>query len=187
MIQIIVDNTNLYMSKIAESYSKERRAKPTDVCEIKSLLGLLYLAGTLKSSRLNTKELWERNETGVERFWLVMSRERFHFLLRCIRFDNIDTREKRRQLDKLAPIRTLFDYFVENCKEAYTIGLNATIDEKLEAFRGRCSFKQYIPTKPNRYGICALVGSQHLMPPILKFMLDNSLMVLMNAIIVPTV
>lgn len=23
----------------------------------------------------------------------------------------------------------------------------------LEAFRGRCSFKQYIPSKPNRYGI----------------------------------
>ena len=28
-----------------------------------------------------------------------------------------------------------------------------TIDEKLEAFRGRCGFKQYIPSKPNKYAI----------------------------------
>ncbi|GBP22160.1 hypothetical protein EVAR_10670_1 [Eumeta japonica] len=27
------------------------------------------------------------------------------------------------------------------------------IDEKLEEFRGRCSFRQYIPSKPNKYGI----------------------------------
>jgi hypothetical protein len=28
-----------------------------------------------------------------------------------------------------------------------------TTDEKLEAFRGRCGSKQYIPSKPNKYGI----------------------------------
>ena len=161
MLAIIVDNTNLYISKLTEKYTRERRAKPTDVCEIKALLGLLYLAGTLKSSRLNTKELWERNGTGVERFWLVMSRDRFHFLLRCLRFDNLDTRDERRQFDKLAPIQTLFDSFVGNCKNAYTVGANTTLDEKLEAFRGRCSFKQYMPKKPNKYGIkiFALVDS----------------------------
>lgn len=37
-----------------------------------------------------------------------------------------------------------------------------TIDEKLEAFRGRCNFKQYIPSKSNKYGIkiFALVDSK---------------------------
>lgn len=29
----------------------------------------------------------------------------------------------------------------------------ATIDEKLETFRGRCSFCQYIPSKPAKYGV----------------------------------
>ena len=161
MLQQIVYNTNLYISKLSERYARERRAKPTDLCEMKAFLGLLYLSGTLKCSRLNTKELWDRNGTGVERFWLTMSRNRFHLLLKCIRFDNLSTREERRQLDKLAPIRALFDSFVDNSKRAYTIGQNATIDEKLEAFRGRCSFKQYIPSKPNRYGIkiFALVDS----------------------------
>lgn len=161
MLGVIVENTNLYISKLAEGYARERRAKVTDIDEIKALFGLLYLAGTLKSGRLNTKELWDRDGVGVERFWLVMSRDRFHFLLRCLRFDDLGTREERRQIDKLAPIRTLFDSFVENCKNSYTVGTNTTIDEKLEAFRGRCSFKQYIPSKPNRYGIkiFALVDS----------------------------
>jgi hypothetical protein len=30
---------------------------------------------------------------------------------------------------------------------------NVTISEKLEAFRGRYGFKQYIPSEPNKYGI----------------------------------
>lgn len=67
-----------------------------------------------------------------------------------------------RQTDKLAPIRDVFDSFVEKCKTAYTPFQNVTIDEKLEAFRGRCSFRQYIPSKPNRYGlkIYAMVDSK---------------------------
>ncbi|GBP17464.1 PiggyBac transposable element-derived protein 4 [Eumeta japonica] len=40
------------------------------------------------------------------------------------------------------------DYNEICCLIAYV-----TVDEKLEAFRGRCSFRQYIPNKPNPYGI----------------------------------
>jgi hypothetical protein len=47
----------------------------------------------------------------------------------------------------------LFAAFVENCKKYYSLGENVTFDEKLEAFRGRCGSKQYIPSKPNKYGI----------------------------------
>jgi ribosome biogenesis protein Nip4 len=43
--------------------------------------------------------------------------------------------------------------FVENCKKCYSLGQNVNIDEKLEAFRGRCGSKEYIPAKPNKYGI----------------------------------
>lgn len=153
MLNSIVDNTNKYISNVMSKYTRERNARVTDIVELKALFGLLYLAGVLKSSRLSTEELWDRNSTGVERFWLTMSQQRFLFLLRCLRFDDLTTREARKQIDKLAPIRDIFDSFVQNCKSAYTIGENATIDEKLEAFRGRCGFKQYIPNKPNKYGI----------------------------------
>lgn len=70
-----------------------------------------------------------------------------------LRFDNTETRNDRKQWDKLAPIRQVFEMFLNNCKKGYTIGEFATVDEMLEAFRGRCSFKQYMPKKPNKYGI----------------------------------
>lgn len=55
-----------------------------------------------------------------------------------------------------------FSLFVDNCKKTYSPGQNLTIDKKLEGFRGRCPFKQYIPSKPNKYGIkiCALVDAR---------------------------
>ena len=35
----------------------------------------------------------------------------------------------------------------------YTPGVGCTVDESLLGFQGRCSFKQYIPNKPSKYGI----------------------------------
>ncbi|VEN52714.1 unnamed protein product [Callosobruchus maculatus] len=147
---------------ISPNYQRSRDARPTNLPEIKALFGLLYLAGIHKSSRLNTEELWSRDGTGIDLFWLTMSLQRFRFLMRVIRTDNKNTREERCKKDKLAPIRDIFDSFVQNCQKSYTICEYATVDEKLEAFRGRCSFRQYIPSKPNKYGIkiFALVDSK---------------------------
>lgn len=69
-------------------------------------------------------------------FWLTMSLQRFRFLMRVIRTDDKKTREERRKYDKLAPIREIFDSFVKNFQKHYTISEYATIDEKLEAFKG---------------------------------------------------
>lgn len=153
MLVHIVDSTNKYISSISNNYSRGRDAKLTNLEEIKALLGLLYLGGCLKGSRLNTEDLWNRNGIGVELFWLTMSLQRFRFLLRAIRMDDKETRPQRQQMDKLAAVRDIFDSFVSRCQRNYSISQFATVDEKLEAFRGRCSFKQYIPSKPNKYGI----------------------------------
>ena len=47
----------------------------------------------------------------------------------------------------------MFESFVANCKKAYCVSLYVTVDEKLEPFHGRCGFRQYIPSKPAKYGI----------------------------------
>ncbi|KAK9717500.1 Transposase IS4 [Popillia japonica] len=69
------------------------------------------------------------------------------------RFDDKTTRLERQEIDKLATIRTFFETFNSNCKKYYIMSEYTTVDEKLEAFRGRCGFKIYMPQKPNRYGI----------------------------------
>ena len=38
-------------------------------------------------------------------------------------------------------------------RDFYTSGPSITVDEQLVCFRGRCPFKQYIPSKPGKYGI----------------------------------
>lgn len=35
----------------------------------------------------------------------------------------------------------------------YNPGPEVTVDERLVSFRGRCPFKQHIPSKPGKYGI----------------------------------
>lgn len=53
-------------------------------------------------------------------------------------------------MDRLAAVR---DIFVENCKESYSLSAYVTIEEKLGAFKGKCSFRQYIPSKPAKNGL----------------------------------
>lgn len=64
-----------------------------------------------------------------------------------------DDREERNRRDKLSPIRFVFDKWTAHLKTLYTVGKTVTIDEQLVPFRGRCPFRQYIPSKPAKYGI----------------------------------
>lgn len=149
----IVEFTNIWINKNKDNYSRQRDAKATDRAEIHAVIGLLYAAGLMKSSHTNLEDLWATDGFGVDYFGATMSIKRFKFLLRAIRFDDITTRKQRRALDKLAPIRTVFEEFVQRCKDYYSLSAYVTVDEMLEAYRGRCPFRQYMPKKPAKYGI----------------------------------
>ena len=43
--------------------------------------------------------------------------------------------------------------FIDNCHKNYKVGAYVTIDEQLIPFRGRVGFRQYIPSKPDKYGM----------------------------------
>lgn len=159
---IIVQHTNQYIESIKSLFQRDRDAKPIDIIELKAFIGLLYLAGVHRGNRQSLEDLWGSEGDGIEKFRLVMSIKRFKFIMRCMRFDDRTTRDDRRKIDKLAAIRNIFTMLVRNSQKSYSLGQNVTIDEKLEGFRGRCGFIQYIPNKPNKYGIkiYALVDSQ---------------------------
>lgn len=82
-----------------------------------------------------------------------MSLQRFGQILRFCRFDNFQTRAARLRDDKLAPIRDLWEMFQAQLRQLYTPCATVTIDEQLVTTRGRCNFRQYIPSKPGKYGI----------------------------------
>lgn len=135
-IDNIVKCTNIYLDKLRQNYSNQSNLRETSNIEINALFGLLYLAGVIRSNHLNLDDLWSDDGLAPPYFRAVMSKARFYILLRALRFDDIGTRATRKQIDKLAPIRTLFDNFVTRCQNNYTVGENVTIDEILEGFRG---------------------------------------------------
>lgn len=61
----IVTNTNLWIEKQQVNYNRSRDALQTNITELKTIIGLLFLAGTLKGRHLNLKDLWSKDGTGV--------------------------------------------------------------------------------------------------------------------------
>lgn len=120
--------------------------------ELNALFGVLLLAAALKDNHLTSDELFNTSFCGT-RYISCMSRERFDFLIRCLRFDDRAIRIRTLQSDPLTPIRKIWDLLMVQCRENYVPGTNVTIDEQLLAFRGRCKFKMYIPNKPAKYGL----------------------------------
>ena len=86
-------------------------------------------------------------------FRAIMSRNRFKMIAFCLRFDDKATRDERKQIDKFAAIREIWSDFRNNLMKCYLPGPNATIDEHLMGFRGKCPSRQYMPRKSNKYGI----------------------------------
>jgi hypothetical protein len=110
------------------------------------------LAAT-KSSKESTARIWAKDGTGKPICIAAMSQKHFLFLVYCLRFGDSTTRAQRRADDKMAPIRNIYDKFVVACEANYIPGTGCTVNESLHGFRGMCSFRQYIPNKPSKYGI----------------------------------
>lgn len=89
-----------------------------------------------------------------------MSRDQFQYLSRHICFDDKSSRSIRKAHDKFAPIWDIWDEVNKNLLKRYIPGKNLTVDEQLVPFRGRVSFKQYIPSKPDGMKIWWICDSQ---------------------------
>ncbi|KAK4324281.1 hypothetical protein Pmani_005121 [Petrolisthes manimaculis] len=152
MINIIVTCTNRMIEKKARKYKTEGFVHKTSYTEIKALIGILILSGSKHDNHHTTLEMFSTHH-GAPIYRFVCSRNRFTFLLDCLRFDNIETRAERQATDKFAPFRDIFERFVSNSTKHYTPGNKLTIDEQLLSFRGRCPFKMYMPMKPAKYGL----------------------------------
>ncbi|UYV74012.1 IGF2R [Cordylochernes scorpioides] len=153
IIKQISEFTNAKIEEFRQRISdltKSTYSNFTSEIEIRAFLGLLYLAGVYKSGHENVESLFASDGTGRDIFRSVMSVKRFLFLLLCIRFDNFKTRCKE---DRLSPIRDIFQTIIEKFQSCYTPAEYLTVDEMLVGFRGKCPFKIYIPSKPNKYGI----------------------------------
>ncbi|GAV09981.1 hypothetical protein RvY_19465 [Ramazzottius varieornatus] len=112
------------------------------------VVGGVHMDGTVPVS-----ELWSEGE-GKKIYQACMSRKRFAQITCSLRFDDKSTREKRVELDKMTHVREFFEMWSLSLRTNYLPYESACVDEQLFPFKGRCGFKQYIPTKPrSKYGL----------------------------------
>ena len=82
-----------------------------------------------------------------------MALSTFIEIMKFPRFDYKQTRSHRLATDKLTLISTVWYTFVGNCLRHYKPGANITLDEQLFPTKARCRFTQYMPNKPEKFGI----------------------------------
>ena len=127
----------------------------TDATELRAWIGLHIRAGINRDGFRPVSELFSEKD-GPPIYGACMGRKRFTDLKNHIRFDDANTRDVRRSGEtegNLAPIHEIFTKFIEACNMNYASGKYLTIDESIVPFRGRCSFKIYMPKKPDKYGV----------------------------------
>lgn len=128
--------------------------KPLTSSEFDAYIGLLLLAGVcyyMPTCYMPVTELWKTSSHPM--FRASMSIQRFWSISRFIRFDDGQTRQQRKKMDKAAAISDVFQMLYANLKSGYVPGTNVTVDEQLFAFRGGTGFTQYMPSKPAKYAI----------------------------------
>ena len=134
---------------VAYARSKGDQTFTTTRAEISAYLGLNILIGIHELPQLAM--YWDSDEfIGVEGFKKTIPKHRFMTLWKYLHLVD-PTSEDRNDLH--CKVRPLVTRLERGFAEAYTPGKNITVDEGLVKFNGRLSFKQYMPMKPDKFGI----------------------------------
>lgn len=159
IINKIVEQTNLYAYQciikgtLDESISKHSLLATwtdTNPSEILSFIALIIWMGLDNKPQISdywSKLILYKNNFVQE---AKITRNRFRLLLSMLHFSD---NENSIPGNKLYKIEWLIQALNEQYHKACTVGRKMCIDESMVPFRGRLSFRQYIPNKRHRYGI----------------------------------
>jgi len=143
IIKIIVIETNRQALKYKRNWTN------TNEVEIKNFLAIVMYTGLVSYPKIS--DYWSRQPLFYNTFVpKIMPRNRFQELLRFFHVADNDTIVHG---DRLGKIQPLVVKLVNNFKKYKVPGENVVIDETMIPFRGRLSFRQYIPSKSARYGV----------------------------------
>ena len=125
-----------------------------DILEMKVFLALLILMGLHK--RHSYRSYWSTNwMMGMPGFRSLMARDRFFAILRFLHLcdNSVAVRRGQPGHDRAFKIRPMITSLVLTWQAAYRIGRSVSIDECMVPFKGRVSTLQYMPKKPNKWGL----------------------------------
>ena len=158
---VCIDTVVRYTNQKYKQYCREhprgcvacrfRGYRPFSKEEFLAFMGLSFIFGAHKATKNPISDLY--NSKFLPHFKAALSRDRYLLLINFCRFDDVNTRDDRKD-DRFGHICEVWDTFNNCCRELYYgLGPYTTIDEMLLKYRGRCRFRQCMPSKSGRYGI----------------------------------
>lgn len=117
---------------------------------IKKYIGLYMLSGIIKIPQM--KNYWTQDKIySFPIFRQTLSRDLYFFLNKFIHFN--DNTKQKNSKDKIFKLRPIIDYLQKKFIQNRFSSNKYTIDETMISWKGKLHIKQYIPSKPNPYGI----------------------------------
>ena len=163
IIDLIVDQTNLYASQVMDAVQYDKWTKVTSD-EILAYFGFMILMGINQLPAL--VDYWKLDPTYRYRpIADKITRDRFLEISRYQHFVDNSNPPSRRDpdYDKFGKIRPVIDHISQNLLTVYNPHCEVSIDEAMTAFKGRSSMKQYLPKKPVKRGFKVWVRADAMM------------------------
>lgn len=151
---LLLTMTNLNAQRKRAAGTDGGAWKDVTLEELKAFFGLNIAMGIVKLPE--AKMYWQQKWlTNVPAFGEVMPRNRFFQILRYLHVSDDAAIVPAGQpgYDKLHKIKPLLELLFPNLEKAYNLHKNISIDECMIPWRGRLSFRQFIASKPIRFGI----------------------------------
>lgn len=86
-------------------------------------------------------------------FGKIMRENRFRLIHKFLHIADNNLIDEDPQIRKVFKIKPIIDHLQTKFKSVYIPGKNISVDESLMGWKGRLSWKQYIPSKRKRFGI----------------------------------
>lgn len=153
ILNVIVRETNRYARQklVGEALDKWQ---DVTLDEVKVFLGVSVAMGL--NPLPSTADYWSSDPfLGNEGIQKVMTKNRFEHLSRFFHFNDSSVEPRRGEdgYDRLYKVRPILSHFNAKIQELYKPTKHISVDEGMIGFKGRLSFRQYMPAKPTKYGI----------------------------------
>ena len=152
LYRLIVRETNRYARQEQQRLGKDLQWRELSIEEFRTWLGLYFAMGLVQKPSISA--YWQTNSlTPTPAFTKIMPRQRFESILRFLHFvDNNSVLPWAKDRDRLFKIRPVIEELVRQFQQNYILTREISIDETMVKFKGRKFFRQFLPSKPIRFG-----------------------------------
>lgn len=151
----IAEQTNSYAElRQQEKQKSDKTWYPTCKDEIRAYLGLSIIMGV--APRCEYKDYWSSDQfLRCEGFARVITINRYEKLTEYLHLNCAQARTARCDTNyhPLNKVRCLVEMAQRNFKLRYDHSTEISIDEAMKRFKGRSDLRQYMPNKPDKWGI----------------------------------